>query len=205
MGTLIIAEAGVNHNGDMELAKKLIKIASEAGADYVKFQTFSADKLVTKNAPKADYQITTENFSENHYSMLKKFELSKQDHFKLAKECKSLKIGFLSTGFDSASLNLLVDLGVDYIKIPSGEINNLPLLRFIGQLAKPVLLSTGMSTMDEIESALRILEQSGISKQQITVLHCTSAYPAPIKEVNLLALKSIQEKFKVPIGYSDQH
>jgi len=203
MGTLIIAEAGVNHNGDMELAKKLIKIASEAGADYVKFQTFSADKLVTKNAPKAGYQITTENFSENHYSMLKKFELSKQDHFKLAKECKSLKIGFLSTGFDSARLNLLVDLGVDYIKIPSGEINNLPLLRFIGQLAKPVLLSTGMSTMDEIESALRVLEQSGISKQQITILHCTSAYPAPIKEVNLLALKSIQEKFKVPIGYSD--
>lgn len=203
MRTIIIAEAGVNHNGDMELAKKLIKIASDAGADYVKFQTFSADKLVTKIAPKADYQITTENFSENQYLMLKKLELSEQDHFELARECRSLNIGFLSTGFDPSNINLLVSLGVKLIKIPSGEISNLPLLRFIGQLAKPILLSTGMSTMDEIESALRILEQSGISKQKITVLHCTSAYPTPIKDVNLLALKSIQEKFNVSIGYSD--
>jgi N,N'-diacetyllegionaminate synthase len=203
MGTIIIAEAGVNHNGDMELAKKLIKIASDAGADYVKFQTFSADKLVTKIAPKADYQITTENFSENQYLMLKKLELSEQDHFELARVCRSLNIGFLSTGFDPSNINLLVSLGVKLIKIPSGEISNLPFLRFIGQLAKPILLSTGMSTMDEIESALRILEQSGISKQKITVLHCTSAYPTPIKDVNLLALKSIQEKFNVSIGYSD--
>ena len=203
METVIIAEAGVNHNGDMELAKKLIKIASEAGANYVKFQTFSAEKLVTKIAPKAEYQINTENFSENQYSMLKKLELSEQDHFDLARECRSLNIGFLSTGFDPSNIELLVSLGVKLIKIPSGELSNLPLLRFIGQLAKPVLLSTGMSTMDEIESALRILEQSGTSRQKITILHCTSAYPTPIKDVNLLALKSIQDKFNVPIGYSD--
>jgi N,N'-diacetyllegionaminate synthase len=203
MKTIIIAEAGVNHNGELDLAKELIKIASESGADYVKFQTFSVDKLVTKNALKASYQLSTKNKSETQYSMLKKLELSEQDHRELLEECRSKSIGFLSTGFDSSSINLLISLGIELIKIPSGEINNLPLLRFIGQLSKSVLLSTGMSTMDEIESALKILEQAGTGREKITVLHCTSAYPTPVEDVNLLALKSIQDKFKVSIGFSD--
>lgn len=203
METIIIAEAGVNHNGDIKLAKELVKIASEAGANYVKFQTFSTDKLVTKDASKASYQVTAKNFLEKQYAMLKKYELSERDHVELAKECKSLDIGFLSTGFDQTSINFLVGLGVKYIKIPSGEISNLPLLRYIGRLSKPILLSTGMSTMDEVETAFRILVKSGTNKGLITVLHCTSAYPTPIMDANLLALNSIRDKLNVSIGYSD--
>ena len=201
--TLIIAEAGVNHNGDLELAKQLIDVAANAGADYVKFQTFSADRIVSQSALKAEYQQQTTDASETQYEMLKRLELSHEMHLELIKHCEKQSIKFLSTGFDIESVKFLVGLGIDLIKIPSGEITNLPYLRFIGALGLPVILSSGMSTMDEIGDALKILESAGLSRSQVTVLHCTTEYPTPMVDVNLRALNSINKTFGVIVGYSD--
>jgi N,N'-diacetyllegionaminate synthase len=203
MKTLIIAEAGVNHSGDINIAKKLIDIAAHAGADLVKFQTFNADRLVTHGAAKADYQILATNNIESQRDMLRKLELTEAMHHELIARCDSQNIGFFSTGFDIESINLLVGLGQELFKIPSGEITNLPYLRHIGKLDKTVILSTGMSNMDEIEAAINALEESGTNRSKITVLHCTTAYPAPMSDVNLRAMQSIQNKFNVAVGYSD--
>jgi len=203
MKTIIIAEAGVNHNGDINLAKKLVKVASESGADIVKFQTFKADSIVSKTAKKANYQYSQTSRNESHYQMLKKLELTESMHDELIKLCKDLNIEFLSAPFDIESLEYLIDIGVKRIKTPSGEITNLPYLQRIGAMGKPIILSTGMSTMEEIGDAIEILENAGSSRDQITVLQCTTEYPAPINEVNLRAMKSIHKEFGVKIGYSD--
>lgn len=203
MKTLIIAEAGVNHNGDINMAKKLIDIAAKAGADLVKFQTFSADRLVTHGAAKAEYQILATKNTESQHGMLRKLELTESMHHELIAHCTSQNIGFFSTGFDVESINLLVGLGQELFKIPSGEITNLPYLRHIGKLDKTVILSTGMSNMDEIEAAINVLEESGTHRSKITVLHCTTSYPLPMSDVNLRAMQSIQNRFNVAVGYSD--
>ncbi len=200
---LVIAEAGVNHNGDIQLAKQLIDVASEAGADIVKFQTFSASRLVTRTAKKADYQIQTTGAEESQYEMLSRLELSEDMHRELIAHCATRSIGFFSTGFDIESVDLLVSLGQDRFKIPSGEITNLPYLRHIGQLGKTVILSTGMATLGEIEAAIEVLEQSGTPRAHLSVLHCTTEYPTPMNEVNLLAMRSIHTAFGVAVGYSD--
>jgi N,N'-diacetyllegionaminate synthase len=201
--TLIIAEAGVNHNGDIELAKKLIDVAAEAGADLVKFQTFNADRLTTRAAKKADYQSQTTDIEESQQEMLRRLELTPDMHKELIEHCTIRKIGFFSTGFDVESLDLLVGLGQEYFKIPSGEITNLPYLRHIGKISKFVILSTGMANLGEIEAAIDVLELAGTLRSNVTVLHCTSEYPTPMKEVNLRAMQSIHQAFGVPVGYSD--
>ncbi len=203
MRTLIIAEVGVNHNGDMDLAKKLIEIAARAGADLVKFQSFSADRLVTPSASKARYQVNAENVEETQHEMLRKLEITESMHYELLAYCKSHGIGFFSTGFDTQSIDLLVELGQNKFKIPSGEITNYPFLQYIGKLKREVILSTGMSNLDEIGAALDVLEAAGTPRSKVTVLHCTTAYPVPMPDVNLLAMKQIQEKFEVKVGYSD--
>lgn len=200
---LIIAEAGVNHNGDLELAKKLIDGAAEAGADLVKFQTFNTDRLVTNTARKAAYQTQATDSKESQHEMLRRLELTLAMHKELIAHCAKRKIGFFSTAFDIESTDLLVSYGQKQFKIPSGEITNLPYLRHIGQLGRPVILSTGMATMEEIKSALQILENSGTPKNSITVLHCTSVYPTPMPEVNLRAMLEIRDNFGVKVGYSD--
>ncbi len=201
--TLIIAEAGVNHNGDLELARQLIDVAAEAGADFVKFQTFSADRQVTRTAKKADYQTLTTNSKESQHEMLRCLELSPDMHNKLIAHCAARNIGFFSTGFDIESVDLLVGLGQEHFKIPSGEITNLPYLRHVGQLGKVVILSTGMATLGEIEVAIDVLEQAGTPRASMTVLHCTTEYPTPMAEVNLRAMRSIHTAFGVAVGYSD--
>ncbi len=201
--TLIIAEAGVNHNGDLKLAKRLIDVAAEAGADYVKFQTFKADRQVTRVAHKADYQIKATDSTESQHEMLRRLELSAEMHEELIAHCAARKIGFLSTGFDVESVDLLVGLGQNLFKIPSGEITNLPYLRHIGQLGGGVILSTGMATLGEVEGAIEVLEQAGTPRAKLTVLHCTTEYPTPMNEVNLRAMQSIHAAFGVAVGYSD--
>jgi len=203
MKTIVISEAGINHNGDLGLAKKLIEVAAKSGADYVKFQTFNAERLVTKGAPKARYQMQNSNSSESQFEMLKSLELSESMHKELIEESAVQGIGFISTAFDVESANALLLLGQDIFKIPSGEITNLPYLRHIGSFGKKIILSTGMSNLQEVSDALKILEVSGTPKSQITVLHCTSAYPAPVSEVNLLAMQTIKETLDVAVGYSD--
>ena len=203
MKTLVIAEAGVNHNGDIQLAKKLIDIAADAGADLVKFQTFSADRLVTQSALKAEYQVLATDKIESQHEMLRNLELTEAMHHELINHCAHRQIGFFSTGFDIESINFLARLGQELFKIPSGEITNLPFLRHIGGLNKRVLLSTGMSNMHEVAAALYSLELAGTPKQKITVLHCTSSYPAELSDVNLRAMLSIQTEFGVEVGYSD--
>ena len=203
MKTLIIAEAGVNHNGDVMMAKQLIDAAIDAGADIVKFQTFNADRQVTRTAKKANYQSLTTDSQETQYEMLRRLELSEDMHRELITYCKSSNIAFLSTGFDIESINLLHSLGQECFKIPSGEITNLPYLRHIGHLGKPIILSTGMSSMGDIEAAIDVLEQSGARRTQITILHCTTEYPTPMNEVNLRAMQSIKSAFGVEVGYSD--
>ena len=203
MKTVIIAEAGVNHNGDLNIAKSLIDVAVDAKVDIVKFQTFSADRLVTKNAIKAQYQLDTTDKNETQYDMLKKLELSKSMHEELIAYCKNKNIEFMSTGFDISSIDLLLSLGQNLFKIPSGEITNLPYLQHIGKIQKPVILSTGMSTLCEVHSAISVLEKSGTPKNIITVLHCTTAYPVPMVDVNLKAMHTIQNEFDVAVGYSD--
>jgi len=201
---LIIAEAGVNHNGDIELAKKLIDAAAEAGVDYVKFQTFNSKKLVSKNAQKADYQKeNTKDSSETQLSMLQKLELSKEDHLVLIAYCKTKNINFLSTAFDMESIKFLHELNIDLWKIPSGEITNLPYLRKIGSYGKPVIISTGMAEMAEIEDAIKVIKSAGTNPNNITVLHCNTEYPTPMVDVNISAMNSISENFNVPVGYSD--
>jgi len=201
--TLIIAEAGVNHNGDITLAKQLVDVAADSGADYVKFQTFNAERIVTKTADKAEYQKQSSDSSESQFEMLKRLELSVEMHLELIEHCEHRSIKFLSTGFDIQSVDLLVGLGLNLIKIPSGEITNLPFLRYIGSLGLPVILSSGMSTMKEIDDALLILEQTGLPRAKITVLHCTTEYPTPMDEVNLRAMNSIRNTLRVAVGYSD--
>ncbi|WP_298542680.1 N-acetylneuraminate synthase [uncultured Aquimarina sp.] len=202
--TLIIAEAGVNHNGDISLAKKLIDAAANAGVDYVKFQTFNAKKLVSKNASKASYQKeNTNNAEESQLKMLQKLELSKEMHLELIEYCKIKDIKFLSTGFDLESIDFLYELNIDLFKVPSGEITNLPYLRKIGGLGKPIIISTGMADMNEIRDAVDIVVKAGAPKNQITILHCNTEYPTPMKDVNLLAMSTIKKEFDVPIGYSD--
>ncbi|MDP2432793.1 MAG: N-acetylneuraminate synthase [Pseudomonadota bacterium] len=201
--TLIIAEAGVNHNGDLALAKQLIDMAAKAGADLVKFQTFNATRQVTRTAVKADYQRQTTNNKESQQEMLRRLELTAEMHKELIAHCAARNIGFFSTGFDIESVDLLVSLGQDHFKIPSGEITNLPYLRHIGRLGQAVILSTGMATLGEIESAIDVLEQAGTPRDNITVLHCTTEYPTPMGEVNLRAMQSIQRAFGVKVGYSD--
>jgi N,N'-diacetyllegionaminate synthase len=199
----IIAEAGVNHNGDLSLAKQLIDVAADAGADLVKFQTFSADRIATRLVKKADYQSVATGSAESQHQMLSRLELSANMHRELIAYCATRNIGFFSTGFDIESVDFLISLGINHFKIPSGEITNLPYLRHIGQFSKSVILSTGMSTMGDIEAAIDVLEQAGTARSLITVLHCTTEYPTPMAEVNLRAMQSIQAAFGVAVGYSD--
>ena len=201
--TLIIAEAGVNHNGEIELAKKLIEGAAMAGADLVKFQTFSAEKIVTRNAPKAGYQLDFSNTSESQFEMLQKLELGKGVVEKLIQHAEKCGIKLFSTGFDAESVDMLVELGQEILKIPSGEITNLPLLQHIGKKNMRVILSTGMSDLNEVGNAIKILENAGTAREKITILHCTSSYPAPIEDINLMAMHSMRDAFKVTTGYSD--
>lgn len=201
--TFIIAEAGVNHNGSLDLAKRLIDVAVGAGADAVKFQTFKADKLVSKHAQKAEYQKQTTGAKESQYEMIKKLELSEDAHRELIGYCHEKQIMFLSTPFDHDSIDLLHAFGMPIFKIPSGEITNLPYLRKIGRLDKEVILSTGMADLGEIEDALDVLIKSGTAKEKITVLHATTEYPCPIDEVNLGAMQTIRAAFGVKVGYSD--
>lgn len=223
----IIAEAGVNHNGSLEMAKKLIKVAADAGADAVKFQTFKADNLVSKNAEKAEYQQRSTDVQESQYHMLKKLELNEEMHSVLVEYCRACGIEFLSTPFDECSLDMLIKkYDIAYIKIPSGEITNAPFLLKIAHTGKNVILSTGMSTLGEIETALKVLafgylnhaespsllafEQAYISKegqallkQKVKLLHCTTEYPAPLHEVNLKVLHTLKSAFGLSVGYSD--
>ena len=203
MKVFIIAEAGVNHNGSMKLAKKLIDVAVESGADAVKFQTFKAENLVSKNTEKAEYQKKTTTASESQFDMIKKLELAIETHKELITYCLEKEIMFLSTPFDHDSINLLGDLGLEIFKIPSGEITNLPYLRHIGSLKKQVILSTGMSTLQEVEDALNILISTGTLRADITVLHANTMYPTPMDDVNLNAMLTIQKEFDVAYGYSD--
>jgi N,N'-diacetyllegionaminate synthase len=199
----IIAEAGVNHNGSLELAKKLIDVAVVSGADAVKFQTFKAEKLVSKNAQKADYQKQTTDTTESQFDMIKKLELDMDTHKELISYCKTKNIMFLSTPFDHDSIELLSDLGLEIFKIPSGEITNLPYLRHIGKLNKKVILSTGMTNIGEIEDALDVLINAGTKKENIIVLHANTMYPTPMEDVNLKAMLTIGNTFDIAYGYSD--
>ena len=203
MKTTIIAEAGVNHNGKLATAKKLIKKAAEAGADYVKFQVYITENLVTKKAKKAKYQKINSKKKENQFEMLKKFELSMKQFKILKKVCNAHKIKFLSSSFDIESAKNILRLGINILKIPSGEITNLPYLKFIGGLKKKIILSTGMSSYEEIADAIKILTKKGTKKKNITILHCNSEYPTPYKDVNLAAMQNIKKKFGTEIGLSD--
>jgi N,N'-diacetyllegionaminate synthase len=203
MKTIIIAEAGVNHNGSLEIAKELIYAAANAGADYIKFQTFVTENLVSRDARQADYQKKNMGVETSQFEMLKRLEMSPEDHLEMIKSCDENGITFFSTAFDLESVDLLNNMNIPIWKIPSGEITNLPYLRKIGSLGKTVIISTGMATLGEIEEAIRVLELAGTTRDNITVLHCTTEYPAPIDEVNLKAMITIGEAFKVKYGYSD--
>lgn len=201
--TLIIAEAGVNHNGDIAKAKALIDKGAEAGVDYVKFQTFKAGNLVTKQAKRAAYQDKNTQDNDSQYEMLKKLELSQKDHQELIDYCAQKGVQFLSTGFDIESLEFLARLGITIAKVPSGEITNLPYLRKVAALFPEVILSTGMATIIEIKDAVKVLTDNGVNKDKITVLHCNTEYPTPMEDVNLRAMLHIQQEVGVAIGYSD--
>ncbi len=199
----VIAEAGVNHNGNLALALELVERASDAGADIVKFQTFSADRLATGTVAKAEYQIDSARPLESQREMLKRLELNREAHEVLLARCLELGIRFLSTGFDIESINLLQSLGVDLVKIPSGELTNLPMLRHVAGLKRPVILSTGMAELTEVDAAVRALESGGLPRSELTVLQCTSAYPAKMSEVNLRAMCAMRDEFGVQVGLSD--
>jgi len=204
MSVFIIAEAGVNHNGSIEIAKKMIDVAVEAGVDAIKFQTFKTENLVSKSAKKAQYQKDNIKDSDNtQFNMLKKLELDIDTHRKLIEYCNSKNIMFLSTPFDHDSIDMLNKLKLSIFKIPSGEITNLPYLRDIGSLKKKVILSTGMADIGEIEDALDVLIQAGTSKENITILHANTMYPTPMRDVNLRAMVTIGNTFDVAFGYSD--
>lgn len=201
---LIIAEAGVNHNGSIELAKKLIDAAALAGVDYVKFQSFKAENLVSKDAKKAEYQKKNmADGDDSQFTMLKKLELSPEQHTELIAYCNEKGIKFFSTAFDLESIDFLASLKLGLWKIPSGEITNYPYLKQIALKKEPVILSTGMCDMTDINNAIQVLLKFGVTKEQITVLHCNTEYPTPMHDVNLNAMKAIADKFKINIGYSD--
>jgi N,N'-diacetyllegionaminate synthase len=197
MSTLVIAEAGVNHNGDLDLAKKLVEAAAEAKADFVKFQTFRAEKLASSLAQKANYQKRDRN-DESQLEMLRRLELGQADHRELLEHCKRCSVEFLSTAFDLDSLALLVSLDLEMYKVPSGEITNYPLLKALGKLNKPIAVSTGMSSLGDIEAALEVL-----GRDQVTLLQCTTQYPTPFEEVNLRVMETMRAAFGLPVGYSD--
>jgi N-acetylneuraminate synthase/N,N'-diacetyllegionaminate synthase len=199
--TFIIAEAGVNHNGDLEFARRLVDLAADAGADAVKFQSFRADTLARRDAPKAEYQKVTTGTSEGQYEMLRRLELSEDAHRDLAERCRSANIEFMSTPFDEPSADLLERIGVRRYKIASGEITNLFLLRHIAGKRKPVILSTGMSSLADIEAALQALHSAGA--QAVSLLHCVSDYPTRPEDVNLRVMQTLKAKFKTPVGLSD--
>lgn len=200
--TLIIAEAGVNHNGSIEMAKRLIDAAAVAGVDYVKFQTFKAEELVTKDAKQAEYQQRNAA-DDSQYTMLKKLELTPRQHEELITYCKQKGVRFLSTAFDLESIEYLHSLHLGLWKIPSGEITNYPYLKKIAQYGEPVIMSTGMCSMDDVEQALNVLLKNGLTKEQITLLHCNTEYPTPMQDVNLKAMMQMRDKFGVKVGYSD--
>jgi N,N'-diacetyllegionaminate synthase len=201
--TLVIAEAGVNHNGDLGLARELVAAAADAGADAVKFQTFDADRLVTPSAAKAAYQSAATGDAESQHAMLRRLALSRDAHERLMEECRGRNIAFASTPFDVPSVDLLVALGVPWLKVPSGEISDLPFLRHVGGAGLPVLLSTGMSTLDEVGAALAALADAGTPRDRVRVLQCNTAYPTPIEDTNLRAMLTIRDAFGVAVGYSD--
>lgn len=201
MSVFIIAEAGVNHNGNINIAKQLVDVAAEAGVDAIKFQTFVSENVVSINAPKAEYQSKNTETSETQLEMVKKLELSFEEFIELNEYCKSRQVEFLSTAFDLESIDFLKTMNMKYWKIPSGEINNLPFLIRVAQLRQPIILSTGMSTLEEVGIAIETLRKYG--SNDIIVLHCTTEYPAPFEDVNLRAMKTIETEFGVPIGYSD--
>jgi len=199
----IIAEAGINHNGSIENAKKMVDAACEAGADAVKFQTFKAEKVISRYAPKAKYQIRTTDPEESQLDMARKLELTENDFKELCDYCKDKGIIFLSTPFDAESVDFLVGLGLDTIKVPSGEITNLPFLRKVGSAKKKVIVSTGMADLDEVKRALDILVKEGVLRGDVTILHCNTEYPTPIEDVNLSAMLGIKDTLEVKVGYSD--
>lgn len=201
MAVKIIAEAGVNHNGDFVLAKKMVDAAAEAGADYIKFQTFIPRKLVSKFAQKADYQKETTGAEESQLEMLEKLVLTQENFRELAHYCGEKQIGFISTPFELESIDFLDSIAMDFWKLPSGEITNLPYLMKIGQTKKPVVMSTGMSTIKEVKDAVSILQKAGTT--EITLLHCNTQYPTPMQDVNLRAMQTLKEQTQLPVGYSD--
>lgn len=203
LAVYVIAEAGVNHNGSLDTAMKLVDAAAASGADAVKFQTFRAEEAVSADAPKARYQQVTTGSAESQLDMVKRLELDADAHRVLVSHCEDSGIEFLSSPFDLASIDLLVTLGVRLIKVPSGEITNLPYLRRLGALGRSLFLSTGMSSMEEVSSALEVLSEAGLDREQITLLHCTSEYPAPYEDVNLRAMEAMRAEFGLPVGYSD--
>lgn len=200
--TVIIAEAGVNHNGDMSIARKLIDSAANAGVDYVKFQTFKTENLVAKNAPTAEYQKTATH-ETSQFSMLKRLELSESQHMELIDYCNTKGVKFLSTAFDLESIDLLSHLNLDFWKIPSGEITNYPYLAKIASFGQPIVISTGMCNSNDIRNALNALIENGASKDNITILHCNTQYPTPFEDVNLKAMNTIASEFGISTGYSD--
>ena len=199
----IIAEAGVNHNGNLEMAKKMVEVAADCGANAIKFQTFLADEIVTKNLEKASYQKLSSKPIETQYSMLKKLELGVKDHFELAKFCQSMDIEFMSSPFSVNSAKLLIDLGVSTIKIASGEVTNIPLLEYVSHQDVSIVISTGMCTIDEVIHLLQFLEGNGKSKEKITFLHCSSAYPTQPSDVNLRAINTLSLHLGTEVGFSD--
>jgi N,N'-diacetyllegionaminate synthase len=197
----IIAEAGVNHNGDLDLARRLIDVAKDSGADAVKFQTYKTEAGMTPNAPKAEYQMVTTDTSESQFEMLKQLELTPEAHRELQEYCVERGILFLSSIFDEESAELLEKLDVPSFKIPSGEITNLPLLRYTASKGRPMILSTGMSDLDEVRAAVQAIQETG--NQDLILLHCVSAYPAPPEDINLRAMRTLEDAFDLPIGFSD--
>jgi N,N'-diacetyllegionaminate synthase len=201
--TFIIAEAGVNHNGLLKKALKLIDAAVAAGADAIKFQTFKADNIATKFAPKAKYQKNKFTKKENQFQMLKKLELTEDMHLKCIRHCKKKRIIFISSAFDEESLNFLKKINIKFFKVPSGEINNIPYLELLGKFKKKIILSTGMSNILDIDRAIKTLVQNGTSRNNITLMQCTSSYPASFEEINLRVINTLKKRFKLSIGFSD--
>ena len=199
----IIAEAGVNHNGSIDTAKKMIDTAADAGADLVKFQTFKTEDLVIQSAKKAEYQKKSTGIEESQFNMLKKLELDRAAHEELIQYCEQKGTRFLSTAFDHDSIDLLAELNIPFYKIPSGEITNLPYLRHVGRMGKPVVMSTGMATLEEVQTAMNVLLYAGVKKDNLTILHCNTEYPTPIEDVNLKAMLTIEVELGVAVGYSD--
>lgn len=203
MRTLVIAEAGVNHDGDLDAARALVRAAAAAGADLVKFQTFTADQLTTALAPKAQYQLASTEADESQRDMIRRLELSRSDHLVLIDECRREGIGFFSTAFDVESMAMLMELGLDRIKVPSGELTNLPYLRYVAAQGVPVILSTGMAALGEVEAAVDVMLDGGVARSDLTVLHCNTEYPTPMEDVNLGAMVNMGRAFAVSYGYSD--